>query len=153
MLGRAVAGDRIDIVDRKQCTAAECADRGIDIRTQRRERQVLRAAPGCIRGGAGRDQEMRTSAAERTRKIQHSLRRLRSRAAQQIERNAVVARLERLESLMRRPAQRQRQLCAHEPSGGEAGCSTTTTAGSGALLSPGVSSAPTTTMTGSSDAR
>ena len=51
-------------------------------------------------------------------KIERDLRRFRRGALQQIERNAVVACHECVESLMRRPAQRQRQLRAHEPPGG-----------------------------------
>ena len=111
VLGGRVAGDRVDIVDREQVAAAERADRGRRVRAQRRQRQILRAAPGRVRRGAGRDQQMRAAAAERAGEdkaqsapVSAAARRSRS------TRDAIVAGARTLESLMRRPAQRQRQL-------------------------------------------
>ena len=143
MFGGRIPGQRFDVVERQQIAAAERAQRAGDIlvrRAQSAQRQILGTASSGIGLRARGDQEMGLAAAGTTaEKHPRCLGRI-HRIVQQCQRHAVATGDIGIKALLRRPAQRQRQLAAHAlPAGAGGGLVPATAA---------VSTASGTTMTG-----
>jgi hypothetical protein len=117
MLGSRVAGDRIDVIECQHGAASERAQRARKIRTRSSgwiaraaQRKVLRAAAVRVRRRTCRDQQVGLAAAGGTGdKYPRRGRRLRG-VPQQAQRDGVLAAHVGIETLLRRPAQLERQL-------------------------------------------